>query len=146
MGSPEKRALVAAFGAEKIYNSRSTGFLEIQSDIGGVDVVLNSLAGEAMQAGLKCLKPFGRFIELGKRDYVLNTSLGLRPFRRNLTYFGVDLDQLLAANLPLVERLLAEIAAQFAAGTLAALPHRAFDWFDTGRAFQLMQSGGHIAR
>ena len=147
VGSPEKRALVAAFGAEKIYNSRSTGFLdEIQSDIGGVDVVLNSLAGEAMQAGLKCLKPFGRFIELGKRDYVLNTSLGLRPFRRNLTYFGVDLDQLLAANLPLVERLLAEIAAQFAAGTLAALPHRAFDWFDTGRAFQLMQSGGHIGK
>ena len=121
VSSPEKRALVAAFGAEKIYNSRSTAFLdEIRAEMGGVDVVLNSLAGEAMQASLKCLKPFGRFIELGKRDYVLNTALGLRPFRRNLSYFGVDLDQLLAANLPLVERLLAEIVAQFAAGRLSA--------------------------
>ncbi len=147
VSSPEKRALVAAYGAEKICNSRSTAFLdEIRAEIGGVDVVLNSLAGEAMQASLKCLKPFGRFIELGKRDYVLNTALGLRPFRRNLTYFGVDLDQLLAANLPLVERLLAEIATQFAAGKLAPLPHRVFDWFETGRAFQLMQSGGHIGK
>jgi acyl transferase domain-containing protein/NADPH:quinone reductase-like Zn-dependent oxidoreductase/acyl carrier protein len=147
VSSPEKRALVAAFGAEKIYNSRSTAFLdEIRAEIGGVDVVLNSLAGEAMQASLKCLKPFGRFIELGKRDYVLNTALGLRPFRRNLSYFGVDLDQLLAANLPLVQRLLAEIMVQFTAGRLAPLPFRAFDWFETGRAFQLMQSGGHIGK
>lgn len=147
VSSPEKRALVTAFGAEKIYNSRSTAFLDdIRAEIGGVDVVLNSLAGEAMQASLKCLKPFGRFIELGKRDYVLNTALGLRPFRRNLTYFGVDLDQLLAANLPLVERLLAEIASHVAAGSLQPLPHRVFDWFETQAAFQLMQSGGHIGK
>ncbi len=114
VGSPEKRALVAAFGAERIYNSRSTAFAdEIRADIGGVDVVLNSLAGEAMLAGMRCLKPFGRFIELGKRDYVGNTALGLRPFRRNLSYFGVDLDQLLAANLGL-------------GGAHACRTHRAF--------------------
>lgn len=147
VSSPEKRALVEAFGAEKIYNSRSTAFLdEIRADIGGVDVVLNSLAGEPMLASLKCLKPFGRFIELGKRDYVQNTALGLRPFRRNLSYFGVDLDQLLAANLPLVERLLAEIATHFGTGSLSPLPHRAFDWHEVDRAFHLMQSAGHVGK
>ena len=147
VGSPEKRALVAALGAERIYNSRSTAFADaIRTEIGGVDVVLNSLAGEAMQAGLGCLNPFGRFIELGKRDYVANTALGLRPFRRNLSYFGVDLDQLLAANLGLVERLLAELAGHFAEGTLCPLPYRAFDWHETGRAFQSMQSAGHVGK
>ena len=147
VGSPEKHALVAAFGAERIYNSRSTAFADdIRADIGGVDVVLNSLAGDAMQAGLKCLNPFGRFIELGKRDYVLNTALGLRPFRRNLSYFGVDLDQLLAANLGLVERLLATLAAHLADGTLTPLPYQAFDSHETGRAFQLMQSAGHVGK
>ena len=84
VSSPDKRALVELFGAEKIYNSRSTAFhddLENKgADIGGVDVVLNSLAGDAMLASIKCLKPFGRFVELGKRDYVLNTAMGLRPF------------------------------------------------------------------
>src|SRR6202034_1062987 len=64
----------------------------------------------------------------------------------NLTYFGVDLDQLLAANMPLVERLLADIAAQFAAGMLQALPHRAVDWYETNAAFQLMRSAGHIGK
>ncbi|NPD68779.1 SDR family NAD(P)-dependent oxidoreductase [Lichenicola cladoniae] len=147
VSSPEKRALAAAFGAEKIYNSRSTAFLdEIRADIGGVDVVLNSLTGEAMLASLKCLKPFGRFIELGKRDYVQNTALGLRPFRRNLSYFGVDLDQLLAANLPLVERLLAELATHFGTGALSPLPHRAFEWHEVDRAFHLMQSAGHVGK
>ncbi len=69
VSSPDKRALVELFGAERIYNSRNIAFLDaIRQDIGGVDVVLNSLAGDAMLASVKCLKPFGRFVELGKRD------------------------------------------------------------------------------
>jgi acyl transferase domain-containing protein/NADPH:quinone reductase-like Zn-dependent oxidoreductase/acyl carrier protein len=147
VGSPEKHALVKLFGAERIYNSRSTAFLdEIRADIGGVDVVLNSLAGDAMLASVKCLKPFGRFVELGKRDYVQNTALGLRPFRRNLTYFGVDLDQLLAANLPLAGRLMAELVTHFESGALTPLPYRAFAWFEADEAFQLMQSAGHVGK
>ncbi len=147
VSTPEKRALVAAAGAERIYNSRSTAFADaIRAEIGGVDVVLNSLAGDAMQASLKCLNPFGRFIELGKRDYVLNTTLGLRPFRRNLSYFGVDLDQLLAANLPLAARLMAELATHFTTGALVPLPHRVLGAREVARACQLMQSAGHVGK
>ena len=147
VSTADKRAVVALWGAERIYNSRSVAFHDqIREEIGGVDVVLNSLAGEAMLASVKCLKPFGRFVELGKRDYVLNTALGLRPFRRNLSYFGVDLDQLLAANLPLAQKLMATLAAHFANGDLTPLPYRAFDWFDAGDAFQLMQSAGHVGK
>ena len=147
VSSPDKRALVEMFGAEKVYNSRSTAFLDaIKADIGGVDIVLNSLAGEGMQASIKCLKPFGRFVEMGKRDYVLNTAMGLRPFRRNLTYFGVDLDQLLAANLPLANRLMGDLVRHFESGEFLPLPHRAFDWYDVGKAFQLMQAAGHVGK
>jgi acyl transferase domain-containing protein/NADPH:quinone reductase-like Zn-dependent oxidoreductase/acyl carrier protein len=147
VSSPDKRALVELFGAEKVYNSRSLAFLDaIREEIGGVDVVLNSLAGDAMLASVKCLKPFGRFIELGKRDYVLNTAMGLRPFRRNLTYFGVDLDQLLAGNLPLANRLMGDLVRHFESGDLSPLPYRAFDWHEAGEAFQLMQGGGHVGK
>ncbi len=147
VGSPDKRALVELFGAELVYSSRSTAFLdEIRRDIGGVDVVLNSLAGDAMLASVKCLKPFGRFVELGKRDYVQNTSIGLRPFRRNLTYYGVDLDQLLAANLPLANRLMGDLIRHFKNGDLVPLPHRAFEWHEAGQAFQLMQGAGHVGK
>lgn len=147
VSSPDKRALVELFGAEWVYNSRSTAFLDgIRNDIGGVDVVLNSLTGDAMLASLKCLKPFGRFVELGKRDYVLNTAMGLRPFRRNLAYYGVDLDQLLAANLPLAKRLMGDLVRHFESGDLTPLPHRTFDWHEAGEAFQLMQASGHVGK
>jgi phthiocerol/phenolphthiocerol synthesis type-I polyketide synthase C len=147
VSSPEKRALVELFGAEAVYNSRNTAFLdEIRDEIGGVDVVLNSLAGDPMLASIKCLKPFGRFVELGKRDYVLNTAMGLRPFRANLTYYGVDLDQLLAANLPLANQLMGELVLHFESGELCPLPYRAFAWHEASEAFQLMQAAGHVGK
>jgi acyl transferase domain-containing protein/NADPH:quinone reductase-like Zn-dependent oxidoreductase/acyl carrier protein len=145
--SPDKRALVELFGAEVVYDSRSLAFADaIRADLGGVDVVLNSLSGDAMRAGVKCLKPFGRFVELGKRDYVANTELGLRPFRRNLTYFGVDVDQLLVHNPAVVDRGLEELVAGFDDGRYTALPYRLYGAAEIGEAFRLMQSAGHVGK
>ncbi len=147
VSTPDKRALVQLFGAHEVHDSRSLAFADtIRQTHGGVDVVLNSLSGEAMRASFKCLKPFGRFVELGKRDYVANTELGLRPFRRNLTYFGVDLDQLLAQDPRLVAKGLKELAAGFAKGIYAPLPHRTFAAEEIGEAFRLMQSAAHVGK
>ncbi|MGM3299114.1 zinc-binding dehydrogenase, partial [Bacillus cereus group sp. BC229] len=71
-------------GEERLYDSRSLTFAEeiLEDTQGeGVDVVLNSLAGEAINQNLRALRPFGRFLELGKRDFYENTHIGLRPFR-----------------------------------------------------------------
>lgn len=147
VSTPDKRALVELFGAEFVYDSRSLAFADqIRDDLGGVDVVLNSLSGDAMRAGIKCLKPFGRFIELGKRDYVANTELGLRPFRRNLTYFGVDVDQLLAHDPRMVAKGLKALVTGFAEGVFTALPYRVFGADEIGEAFRLMQSAGHVGK
>jgi phthiocerol/phenolphthiocerol synthesis type-I polyketide synthase C len=112
----------------------------------GVDVVLNSLAGEAMELSLRLVKAFGRFVELGKRDYYANTKVGLRPFRRNVSYFGVDLDQLVAGQPELSQDLMRELGALFEDETLRPLPYRAFDADRTGDAFRLMQQSGHIGK
>ncbi|NLH81394.1 MAG: SDR family NAD(P)-dependent oxidoreductase, partial [Phyllobacteriaceae bacterium] len=147
VSTPDKRALVELMGAEIVHDSRSLAFAEeIRATLGGVDVVLNSLSGDAMRASLKCLKPFGRFVELGKRDYVGNTELGLRPFRRNLTYFGVDVDQLLVHDPSIVARGLDELVAGFTDGTLTPLPYRVFGAAEIGDAFRLMQSAGHVGK
>ncbi len=52
----------------------------------GVDVVLNSLSGEMLFKSLSLLKPMGRFLELGKRDFFGNTPLRMRPFRKNISF------------------------------------------------------------
>ena len=147
-GSREKRALVKALGAEHVLDSRSLAFVDDVRRITGegVDVVLNSLFGEAMERSLNALKPFGRFVELGKRDYVANTHIGLRPFRRNLSYFGVDLDQVLQHQGEDGARLFREVMSLFDDGGLKPLPYQPFTAEETSDAFRLMQQSGHVGK
>jgi NAD(P)-dependent dehydrogenase (short-subunit alcohol dehydrogenase family)/acyl carrier protein len=99
-----------------------------------------------MVRSMDCLRPFGRFIELGKRDFYANTHIGLRPMRRNVSYFGVDVDQLIGEHRQLTRTLFGEIMTLFAQGDLVALPHRVFAGDHTDEAFRLMQRSGHIGK
>src|SRR6185312_239466 len=147
-GSRAKRDLLRSLGVPHVLDSRSTSFVEDIRKItdGGVDVVLNSLAGEAMERSISCLRPFGRFVELGKRDYVTNTHIGLRPFRRNLSYFGVDVDQVIGARMQFGARTFAKIMQQFEKGVFTPLPYSVFDAGEVTAAFQLMQQSVHTGK
>jgi NADPH:quinone reductase-like Zn-dependent oxidoreductase/acyl carrier protein len=147
-GSTAKRELLAALGVDHVLDSRSTKFVEevLRITGSGVDVVLNSLAGEAMAASIDCLRPFGRFVELGKRDYIANTNLGLRPFRRNLSYFGVDLDQLMVGRRQLGKQVFTELVRLFERRILTPLPFSTFKGEDIAEAFQLMQQSHHVGK
>lgn len=148
-GTDEKRTFVQLLGADHVLDSRSLEFAEdvLQlTDGEGVDVVLNSLAGEAMRRSLDVLKPFGRFLELGKRDFFENTPVGLRPFKDNISYFGIDADQLLTGRPQLAARLFGEVIALFREGVLAPLPYRSFAADQVVDAFRLMQQARHIGK
>lgn len=148
-GSDEKRDVLRLMGVTHIYDSRTLTFAdEILRDTNGegVDVVLNSLAGEAINRNFRVLKSFGRFIELGKRDFYENTKVGLRPFRNNISYFGVDADQLMLEQPQLTQRLFAEIMALFADQTLHPLPHTVFDAANVVAAFRYMQQAKQIGK
>ncbi|MEM6906451.1 MAG: SDR family NAD(P)-dependent oxidoreductase, partial [Pseudomonadota bacterium] len=146
-GRPEKRRLLELLGAEQVFDSRSLAFVEeIRAGYGGVDVVVNSLAGEAMARSLDLVKPFGRFIELGKQDYYANTRLGLRPFRRNISYFGVDADQLVGARPDLAERMFTDLTERFADGSYTAPPIQVFGPGEAVEAVRLMQKSDHIGK
>ncbi|ACK51645.1 Beta-ketoacyl synthase [Methylocella silvestris BL2] len=147
-GSVEKRDLVRTLGAEHVFDGRSGNFVdEVRRVSGaGVAVVLNSLSGEAMERSIGLLEPFGRFIELGKRDYLANTHIGLRPFRKNLSYFGVDLDHLILAQAEKGHRLFEEVMGLIAEGEFSALPYRSFPASEFIDAMRLMQQSGHIGK
>ena len=147
-GSTAKRSLLIGLGVDHVLDSRSTRFVEDVVAItgSGVDVVLNSLAGEAMEASIACLRPFGRFVELGKRDYIANTNIGLRPFRRNLSYFGVDLDQLMVGRRAQAKTIFRELIGLFERRILTPLPFSAFKGEDVAEAFQLMQESHHVGK
>ena len=148
-GSDEKRDFIRMLGVDHILDSRSLRFAdEIMALTGGegVDVVLNSLAGEAIVKNLRILRPFGRFLELGKRDFYENSRIGLRPFRNNITYHGIDADQLMAVNPGLTGELFAKITALFAEGVLHPLPHTVFDSSEIAEAFRHMQHSKQVGK
>jgi acyl transferase domain-containing protein/NADPH:quinone reductase-like Zn-dependent oxidoreductase/short-subunit dehydrogenase/acyl carrier protein len=147
-GSAAKRAFLRAAGAELVLDSRDPGFADQLRAVWpeGVDVVLNSLAGVAMERSLELTKPFGRFVELGKRDFFENTRVGLRPWRRNLTYFGVDVDQLPKARPDLARRLLEGIAHRLAEGALHPLPHAVRGPAEAEAAFRTLQASAQIGK
>ena len=148
-GTRAKRDLVRSMGVEHVYDSRSLAFVEaIRRDTkgAGVDLVLNSLAGNAAEQSLALLSPFGRFLELGKRDFYADNPVFLRPFGRNLSYFGIDVDQLLTQKPRIAQRVFADVLKAFEAGELTALPVTVFSRREASRAFALMQSAAHVGK
>ncbi|UFN51372.1 SDR family NAD(P)-dependent oxidoreductase [Roseomonas sp. OT10] len=147
-GTPAKRAFLRAAGAELVLDSRDPGFADALRlhwpD--GVDVVVNSLAGDAMERSLALLRPWGRFIELGKRDYAEDRRIALRPMRRNISYFGVDVDQLPAARPAEAARLLDGLRARLAVGTLRPLPRSVVPAARVEDAFRTLQASAHIGK
>ena len=149
VGSEEKKDFLQLLGIEHIHDSRSLSFAEeilAKTDNRGVDVVLNSLAGEAINRNFQVLKPFGRFLELGKRDFYENTHIGLRPFRNNISYFGIDADQLMQERPELTQRLFKEMMALFQAGVFHPLPYTTFDANQVVDAFRYMQQAKQIGK
>ncbi|MFE9065747.1 SDR family NAD(P)-dependent oxidoreductase [Streptomyces violaceusniger] len=97
-GSEPKRDLLRALGVAHVLDSRSLDFTVQVMDLTdgrGVDIVLNSLSGQALARGLEVLRPGGRFIELGKRDFYEDRTLPLRPFGSHISFHGVDLTTVL---------------------------------------------------
>ncbi len=148
-GSDDKRTFVRLLGADHLLDSRSPDFDQAVLALTageGVDVVLNSLAGQAIERNLRALRPFGRFVELGKRDFYEDTAIGLRPFRNNISYFGFDADQLMALRPELSSRVFGEVMEQFAKARLQPLPYTVFKTDHIVDALRHMQQGRHIGK
>jgi len=149
VGSEEKREYLQSLGVRHIMHSRKLDFarevLEA-TDGKGVDVVLNSLAGPAIAAGLESLGHYGRFVEIGKRDIWENNRIALRPFAKNLSMFAVDLAKAVEDRQAMVGSMLAEVIELFRTGVFEATPTTVFPVSAASEAFRRMANGGHIGK
>jgi acyl transferase domain-containing protein len=148
-GTAEKRELLRSLGVAAVADSRSPSFAdEIRAAVGarGVDVVLNSLSGSAIERGLDLLAPFGRFIEIGIRDIAENTKIGLRPFHQNLSYHAVELGPLLLARPELGAELLRDVLNALERGELHPLPVTEFPVSRAVDAFRHMAQARHVGK
>ena len=123
-GTKEKREYLRQLGVEHVFDSRSLDFYNQVMEVTGgrgVDIVLNFLTGRFIPQSLKCLAPFGRFVELGKSDIYRNNKLSLERLGENISYFVVDVDRLAAQKPELHQQVMTEVIALFERGELE--PH-----------------------
>ncbi|HSS24972.1 MAG TPA: SDR family NAD(P)-dependent oxidoreductase, partial [Mycobacterium sp.] len=148
-GSDAKREILSGLGVEYMGDSRRVDFaddiLEL-TDGYGVDVILNSLPGEAIQRGMQILARGGRFIELGKKDVYADANLGLAALAKSASFSVIDLDLNLKLQPARYRQLLQHILQHVSDGKLQMLPVTEFSLHDATDAFRLMASRRHTGK
>ncbi|XP_071575421.1 fatty acid synthase-like [Temnothorax nylanderi] len=153
VGTVEKRQFIRetfpSIPEDHIGNSRDTSFEQMimQRTKGhGVDIVLNFLAEEKLQASVRCLANGGRFLEIGKFDMVSNNSLDISIFSKDISFYGILLDKLFYSNAEQKSRLWKTITEGIKNGAIKPLCRRVFERNEIEAAFRYMAAGKHIGK
>jgi acyl transferase domain-containing protein/NADPH:quinone reductase-like Zn-dependent oxidoreductase/acyl carrier protein len=144
-GTPEKRDYLRSLGIRHVWDSRSLDFAAqaLEATGGkGMDVVLNSLGGQFVAAGLSVLGRYGRFLELGKRDILGDSTLGLAPFEKHLSFMAIDV----GTDLPEFDQVWRQVVRGIERRAFAPLPHREFAINRLTEAFEYMAQARHIGK
>ncbi|KAG9652790.1 putative polyketide synthase, partial [Aureobasidium melanogenum] len=153
VGTEEKKKLVQdryGIPSDHIFSSRDTSFVSgimSMTKGRGVDVILNSLAGEPLQQSWDCIARFGRFVEIGKRDIALNGKLNMSNFARNTTFSSVDLTVIIRHNKKLGARILKDVMSLVQQHAVQQVhPITVLGTTEIEVAFRLMQAGKHVGK
>ena len=148
-GTEEKRELLRKMGVKYVMDSHSLDFVkEIRNYTNGegIDVVLNSLTGEAMIQSIKLLRGFGRFLEIGKKDVYENSILKMDIFKESISYTFFDLHKMLNERPDLVRGHLNNVMNHFENGHYAAIPKTVFPASAMLDGFNMMAKGQHVGK
>lgn len=113
----------------------------------GIDVIVNSLAGEALRASWECIAPFGRFIEMGTKDISAAASLPMSSFRENTTFASFDLVKILRQKPDLAGELLQSVLDLAAVSKISPpTPLRVYGVGELEGALRAMQGGKNMGK
>ncbi|TCO44759.1 type I polyketide synthase [Actinocrispum wychmicini] len=136
--SAAKQAVVR--GVAHLSSSRTLDFEEeflTVTNGRGIDVVLNSLAREFVDASLRLLVPGGRFLEMGKTDIRDPATLP------DIRYQAFDLVE---AGLDRIRVMYDELLALIDSGVLKPLPVTAWDVRRATDAFRFVSQAKHVGK
>jgi NADPH:quinone reductase-like Zn-dependent oxidoreductase len=148
VGSKVKKTLLMdTYGLKEdhIFYSRDTSFADgvrRMTNNKGVDVILNSLSGEGLIASWECIAPYGRFLEIGRRDFDSHSSLPMHTFVNNVSFYGIDLAAMVQQRPAFVHKMVQKIMLLLAAGSIRPVsPLNVYSIAVTELAFCNLQSG-----
>ena len=132
------------FDGSHIGDSRTLAFEEkfwLATDGRGVDVVLNSLAGEFNDASLRLFPRGGRFIEMGKTD--IRDPQAIAEAHPGVTYRAFDL---MEAGPQHIEQMLSELVQLFESGVLHRIPVKSWDVRHAREAYRFLSQARHVGK
>ncbi|MFJ9567943.1 SDR family NAD(P)-dependent oxidoreductase, partial [Streptomyces fuscichromogenes] len=130
-----------------IANSRTLDFeQEFRAATGGrgIDVVLDCLANEFVDATLRLTADGGRFIEMGKVDIRDRTEVARQ--HPGVDYTAFDLIQVALHERDLYQEILLALVAMFDRGDLTPIPVRPWDVREAPEAFRHLSQAKHIGK
>ena len=146
-GSPEKLELCRSLGASRAIDYREEDFVEVLSEAGGADVILDNMGAKYLQRNVDALATEGRLVIIGmqggskgeldinallrKRSSVTATSLRARP---------------LAEKAAICCGVVENVWPLVAAGAVRPVVETTMPLEDVARAHQLMEDGAHAGK
>jgi len=145
-GSQEKKAYLNSIGVQHVLGSRTLDFAEgVMTLTGGrgVDVVLNSLAGEFIEKTVGVVARNGRFVEIGKTGWTPEQVAKVRP---DIAYTVVDWGVAARETPETVRPMLTAVLEAVGRGEYLPLPARTFAVTEVVEAFRYMAQARHIGK
>ena len=141
-GSPQKRAVLHKLGVQHVVSSRHTQFVAEVLQLGGVDVVLNSLTSSGLvAASLAVLKVGGRFIEISKRDIWAQQQAASERPDCSFAYIAVDF-----LSPVCIQSSLQWVSAALTKGTICPLPSICQPLNNAAAVFRQMMQASHVGK
>jgi acyl transferase domain-containing protein/NADPH:quinone reductase-like Zn-dependent oxidoreductase/SAM-dependent methyltransferase len=148
----KRRTLTDSFGIPRthIFPSRDPqGVADLMMETGdsGVDVILSSARGDAMDDVWRCIAPGGRFIDVGRTDVLEAGKIGLDVFKRNATFSSFDMGLLHRQKPSLVAKLMADVKGLWEMGAIGPIqPTTTFDISQLEKAMVYFSNGMHTGK
>ncbi|XP_043664579.1 fatty acid synthase-like [Vespula pensylvanica] len=153
VGSLEKHKFIKetfpSIDDNHIGNSRDTSFEKMilqQTDGAGVDIVLNSLAEDKLQASLRCLAHRGRFLEIGKFDFAANNQINIRIFMKGISFHGIMLDKIIDTNDKVKNEISSIFNILLKENAIKPIIRTVFEKYQVETAFRFMAAGKHMGK
>lgn len=151
VGTPEKRKFIRemfpSIPDDHIGSSCDTSFEQMvltRTRGAGVDIVLNSLPGERLQASVRCLAQAGRFLDISKFDSTSN-HLGMMIFLKEVSFHGIVMENL---SINIKEKICIKdyLTEGLRNGAIKPLVRKIFERKEVEAAFKHMTTGKHIGK
>ncbi|MCG6895376.1 MAG: SDR family NAD(P)-dependent oxidoreductase, partial [Desulfobacteraceae bacterium] len=148
-GSREKLDHLKEMGVPHLINYRETDFARrLMALTGGygADVVINTLSGDAIQKGIDCLAPGGRYVEIAMTGMKSAGRFDLRKMTDNQAFFSVDLRKLYLRQPDRMSRDLLAMAETLEADAIRPTVGKVFPFSRIADAYAYLRDRKNIGK